>query len=166
MVIFPTLRQQKLSLLISLLKFCMSFVDLQMASFLYCFPYCSSNYCDSNSCRSFTLLKALAKRNGNLIGIAFKSEKELQLSGRAIILERKPSKKKQRTDTKKDAKRIKSDNFTRSNREKSDIAIAILEKLIIGWHHNYFVEAIIFSPTIFWMSHVRDEGMSHSLNPN
>ena len=36
-----------------------------------------------------------------------------------------PSKKKQRTDTKKDAKRIKSDNFTRNNREKSNIAIAI-----------------------------------------
>ena len=34
---------------------------------------------------------------------------------------REPSKKKQRTDTKKDAKRIKSDNFTRSNREKSNI---------------------------------------------
>jgi hypothetical protein len=34
-------------------------------------------------------------------------------------------KKKQRTDTKKAAKRIKSDNFTRSNREKSNIAIAI-----------------------------------------
>ena len=67
---------------------------------------------------------ALAKSNGNLFAIALKSEKE-------------PSKKKQRTDTKKNAKRIKSD--TRSNREKSNIAIAILEKLIIRWHHNYFV---------------------------
>ena len=37
-------------------------------------------------------------------------------------------KKKQRTDTNKDAKRIKSDNFTSSNREKFNIAIAILEK--------------------------------------
>jgi hypothetical protein len=37
-------------------------------------------------------------------------------------------KKKQRTDTKKDGKRIKNDNFTRSNKEKSNIAIAILEK--------------------------------------
>ena len=51
----------------------------------------------------------------------------------------KLSKKKQRTYTKKDAKRIKSDNFTKSNREKSNIAIAILEKLMIGWHHNYFL---------------------------
>jgi hypothetical protein len=42
-----------------------------------------------------------------------------------LTLKREPMKKKQRTDTKKDAKRIK--NFTRSNREKSNIAIAILE---------------------------------------
>ena len=35
--------------------------------------------------------------------------------GRVITLERDPSKKKQRTDTKKAGKRIKSDNFTRSN---------------------------------------------------
>ena len=54
----------------------MSFVDWFMASFLYCFPYSyrSSNYCDSNSCRSFTLLKALAKSNGNLFAIAFNSD--------------------------------------------------------------------------------------------
>jgi hypothetical protein len=45
------------------------------------------------------------------------------LVGRAITLEREPSKKKQRTDTKKDAKRITSDNFKRSNREKSNIAM-------------------------------------------
>ena len=48
-------------------------------------------------------------------------------------------KKKQKTNTKKDAKRIISDNFTRSNKEKFNIAIAILEKLMIGWHYNYFV---------------------------
>ena len=46
--------------------------------------------------------------------------------GRA--LESEPPKKKQRTDTKKDVKRIISDNFTRSHRKKSNIAIAILEK--------------------------------------
>ena len=63
----------------------------------------------------------------------------IAIVGRAITLEREPSKKKQRIDTKKDAKRIKSDNFPRSNREKSNIAIAILEKLMIVWHHNYFV---------------------------
>ena len=83
-----------------------------MASFLYCFPY---------SYRSFTLLKALAKSNVNIFAIACKSEKERQLR------EREPSKKKQWTNTKKDAKRIKSDNFTRSNKEKSNIAIAISE---------------------------------------
>ena len=77
-IALPTLRQQKLSLLISLYEFC----RLVMASFLYCFPYSyrSSNYCDSNSCRSFTLLQALAKSNSNLFAIAFKSEKERQLS--------------------------------------------------------------------------------------
>ena len=52
----------------------------------------------------------------------------IAIVGIAITLEREPSKKKQRTDTKKDAKRIKSENFTRSNREKSNFAIAILEK--------------------------------------
>ena len=59
-----------------------SFLDWFMASFLYFFPYSyrSSNNCNSNSCRSFTLLKALAQSNGNLIAIAFKSEKERQLS--------------------------------------------------------------------------------------
>ena len=35
---------------------------------------------DIDSCRSFTLLKALAKSDGNLFAIAFKSEKERQLS--------------------------------------------------------------------------------------
>ena len=71
-----TLRQQNLSFLISLLQFLLSFVDWFMASFLYCFPYSyrSSNYCDSNSFRSFALLKALAKSIGNLFAIAFKSD--------------------------------------------------------------------------------------------
>ena len=59
--------------------------------------------------------------------------------GRAITLERDSSKKKQKTDTKKDAKRIKSFNFTKSNKEKSNSAIAILEKGMIGWHHNYLI---------------------------
>jgi hypothetical protein len=63
----------------------------------------------------------------------------IAIVGRAITLEKKPSKKKQKTDTKKDTKRIKSDNFTRNNREKSNISIAILKKIIIGWYHNYFV---------------------------
>ena len=47
--------------------------------------------------------------------------------------------KKQTTDTINEEKKIKSDNFTRSNRGKYNIAIAILEKAIIGWHQNYFV---------------------------
>ena len=96
MVIFPILRQQYWTFLycspvsyrssnfaiakvVALcFNFCMSFIDWFIASLLYCFPYNyrSSNYCDSNSCRSYTLLKALAKSSGNLIAIAFKSEKE------------------------------------------------------------------------------------------
>jgi hypothetical protein len=51
----------------------------------------------------------------------------MAIVGRVITLEREPSKKNQRTDTKEYAKVIKSDNFTRRNREKSNIAIAILE---------------------------------------
>ena len=48
-----------------------------MAYFLYCFPssFRSSNYCNSNSCRSFTLLKALAKSNGNFFTIALRARK-------------------------------------------------------------------------------------------
>ena len=96
----------------------MSFVECFMASFIYCFPYSyrSSKYCDGNSYCSYRHLKALAKSNCNLIAIAnaFKSEKE-----RGLLL----SLSKQRTNTKKDVKRIKSVIFTRSNREKSNIAI-------------------------------------------
>ena len=109
----------------------MSFVYWFMASFLYCFPY---------SYRSLTLLKALAKSNGNLFAIAFKSDNyRYRDSWKSDNFREEAIKKKQRNDTKKDAKRIKSDNFTRGNREKSNIAIAILEQLIIGWQHNYFV---------------------------
>ena len=74
----------KLSLLIHFLyKFC----DWFLASFLYCFPYSyrSSNYCNSNSCRSFNLNKTVIFSLSPL---------------RAITLESEPSKKKQKTDTK------------------------------------------------------------------
>ena len=54
---------------------------------------------------------------------------ERAIVGRVTTLEREPSKKKHRTDTKKDAKRIKRNNFIRSNKQKSNIAIAILEKM-------------------------------------
>ena len=72
------------------------------------------------------LLKALAKSNGKLFALRAITI-AIAILGRAITLERKPSKKKQRTDTKKDAKRIKSDNFTRSNREKSNIVFKIIQ---------------------------------------
>ena len=47
------------SKVVALNPFASFFVDWFIASFLYCFQYSyrSSNYCDSNSCRSFTLLK-------------------------------------------------------------------------------------------------------------
>ena len=62
-------------------------------------------YCDSNSFRSFTLLNVLAKSNIILLSplSARKSDNYLYrdpIVGRAITLERKPPKKKQRTDTK------------------------------------------------------------------
>ena len=68
----------------------MSFVDWFMASFLYCFPYSyrNSNYCDSNRCSSFTLLKALAKCDGNLFAIAFKSEREPSKKSKELIPKR------------------------------------------------------------------------------
>ena len=85
-----------------------------MASFLYCFPcsYRSSNYCNSNSCRSFTLLKALAKSNGNLFATVFKWRERatniiFAIVGRAITLEREPSKIKQRSDTKRMQRRLR-----------------------------------------------------------
>jgi hypothetical protein len=119
------------------------FVDWFMASFLYCFPYsyCSSNYWNSNSCRSFTLLKALAKSNGNLFAIAFKSDN---------FREREPSNKKQRTNTKKDTKRIKSD--LQRAIEKSPILLSqywkfeLLDSTIIisyfGGSNNIFADCI------------------------
>ena len=45
--------------------------------------------------------------------------------------------KKQRNDTINEAKKIKSDNFTKSNKEKSNIAIALLKKIMLGWHHHF-----------------------------
>ena len=96
-----------------------------LQTFLYCSPfsYCSSNF-------------AIAKDDALNLFTSFLYEfcrlvhcfSSLLLPIRATTLERIPSKKKQRTDTKKDAKWIKSDNCTRSNREKSNIAIAIFEK--------------------------------------
>ena len=42
-------------------------------------------------------------------------------------------------------KKIKSDNFTRTNSVKSNASIAILERLIIGLHHTFI--ARIFGGT-------------------
>ena len=87
----------------------------------------------SNSCRSFTLLKALEKSNGNLFAVTFKSEEERQLSLSRQLEERylqieSYQKRSKELIQKKDAERIKCDNFKRGNRDR-----------MIGWHHNYFV---------------------------
>ena len=55
----------------------------------------------------------------------------ITIVGKAITFKRKPSKKKQRTNIKKDAMRIKSENFTRGNREKFNIAITILDTSLL-----------------------------------
>ena len=83
-----------------LLQFLYEFCRLVHGFFsvLHCIPYSyrSSNYCDSNSWSSFTLLKALAKSNGNLIAIAFRvTTIAIAIVGRAITLERKQSRKVQ-----------------------------------------------------------------------
>ena len=79
-------------------------------------PFKNSNF---SNIAIVTVIFSLSPLRATTIAVA--------IVGRAKTLEREPSKKKQRTDTKKVAKRIQSDNFTRSNREKSNIAIAILE---------------------------------------
>ena len=57
-------KKKKLLLLTSLLYSLYQFSRSVNTSFLHCFQYSYrfSNYCDSNSLRSFTLLKAISKR--------------------------------------------------------------------------------------------------------
>ena len=45
--------------------FCIGFVDWFMIGSAY--SYCSSNYCDSDSCCSFLILKAKVKENSSLL---------------------------------------------------------------------------------------------------
>ena len=119
----------------------MSSVDWFMASFLYCFLYSyhSSNYCDSNSCRSFALIKALVILSLSPL-ITIKSDNyRYRDSWKSDNLRKEAIKKEAKNWYKKDAKRIKSDNFTRGNREKYNIAIAILNIWMIGWHNNYMI---------------------------
>ena len=116
-----------LSIKLSLLKLYVWVI----ASFLYCSLYSSlvlyhsTNYHDIDTTS------------------AFMSEKERQLP---IPLWRYSWKIKQEN---KEIIKIcrKEDNFSRSNREKSNIAIAILEKLIVRYHNNYFV--LLGAPIIF-----------------
>ena len=95
-------------------------VDWFMAYFLYCFPYRSFNSITTTIvvARSFTFyaLRGVSFRKVML----FFSLSPLRATtvGRAITLEKEQSKNKQRTNTKKDAKKIKIEN--NSNREKSN----------------------------------------------
>ena len=125
-IALPTLRYQKLSLLISLLQFCMSFVDgLRLL-------FCIASHINITLPTIATLLKALPKINGNLTLSPLRARKSDNYRYRDSLksdkFRKEAIKKKQRTDTKKNAKRIKSDTFTRGIREKSNIAIAKLEK--------------------------------------
>ena len=122
-------------------------------SFLKCFPsiYSSSNYCASNSCHSFRLLKLIAKSNWNLfvattiviviVGRAIPLQRVIKKRSKELILKRK-----QRTDIKKEAKKIKSNNFTGSKREKSNVAIASIAK----WMYmiSFFSSASVMD--IYW----------------
>ena len=92
----------------------------------------------------FSLLKLL-----HLFAIASMSEKELQLSWESDIFPESNQEKKQRTNIINEAN--KNNNFLRTNREKSNIAITILEILIIsniiisrfGGYNNIFADCTV-----------------------
>ena len=95
-----------------------------MASFLYCsfYSFRSSNYCDSNSCRSFTILKAIAKSKNTHVAIAFKSEKEqcfYLYSSLSLLIARK------------------SDNYCCRNSWKSDRDTETITAPLIGVDGGY-----------------------------
>ena len=92
---------------------------------------------------------AIAKSKRKLI--AFKSEKErqLSLSRREITMERE-IKKRARNYSKNEAKKIKSNNFTISNREKKN-------HFAFWVHQNYFcqlhievVNLLILKFIVYW----------------
>ena len=135
----------------------MSFLDWLHGFFSVLLPIQlrSSNYCDSNSFRSFTLLKALVKSNSNLFAIVFKSGKERQLSLSRQLEERKL----QRESHQKRSKELIPKSMQKVLRvitlqgaiEKSPMLLSQYWKnecldgnIII----SYLVVAIIFSPTV------------------
>ena len=69
-IALPTFRQQKLSVLISLLQYLYEFADWFMVSFLYCFP---SNYCDSKKFTVIFLLSPLRARKSENYRNSWKS---------------------------------------------------------------------------------------------
>ena len=117
MLFFPILLPIKLSILPLYLNFCIGFILCFIASFLYCFTnsYRSSNECNSNSFRSFLLLKAISKINGKLLTCAPIARKSTNYryrdSWKSDNYNRKSNKeKKQINYTKNKAKKIKSNN--------------------------------------------------------
>ena len=88
------------------------FASLQLIilQLIFSIAPCPYSYC------SFLLLKVIAKNKRNLIVFDFKSENEQQYVRERI------QEKKQRTNPKIEANKIKSDNFVVSNREKFNLA--------------------------------------------
>ena len=114
-------------LLNCLLWFCTSrYID----SFLYCslFSYHSSKYRDSDYCRYFFCLKETAKRKVSLSLLPLRAKKSKK--------ERKG--KKQRNYTKMKQRRLRAINFQLEIVKSPRLHRSIC-KLIIGYHHNYFV---------------------------
>ena len=111
-------------------KYEIIFGTLSICSFRYCskYSYHSSNFRDGISWCSFSLLKAIAKSKERLIAITFKSKTfAFIVIGRETTIEIE-IKKEQRNYTQNEGKKIKSDNFTKNNKEKSNNTSAILEK--------------------------------------
>ena len=121
-ITLPTLRWQKLLILVYLLYFLYCFVHWYVHGFfpilLPFLSYRSSKYCDNNNCRFFSLLKAIAKSK--------KIKKERQLS-------------------RNKAKMIKSNIFKGSNRENQFLLLQYWENQEIIL---YFVASILFSPAV------------------
>ena len=134
-IALPTLRQKSFRPLTSLLHFLYRFSILVQGFFsvFSLYSHYSTNYRCSDSCCSFSILKAIAKSKGELIAIAFKSNNYRHCNCWKSNKYRKGNKgEKQRNYALNEAKLIKRNSFTRSNRKKINIVIAILEKLIIS----------------------------------
>ena len=96
-----------------------------MASFLYCSPYIYRFY---NFCRSFEGNSTKPQRIFLPLRVSKSQIYRYCNSWRSIKYRENKLRKEAKNWHQNYAKKIKSNNFTWSNREKSNIAIAILEK--------------------------------------